>query len=120
MTLTPLSTPREIRNEARRNSLHLVEIDLTGCRDKKSAMQRLSDTLSLPASFGRNWDALLDVLRDLQVDNNEQNLILMVLGADLLRRNTPEDYEILRTILEEWSAEYGPNKVTTYLFDSCG
>lgn len=119
MSLTSLSTPQEIRNEARRNSLHLVEINLTGCYDKKTVMQRFSDTLSLPATFGRNWDALLDVLRDLQAANNEQKLILLVIGADPLHRNAPEDYEILRTILEEWSAEYGPNKVTTYLLDPC-
>lgn len=105
---------------ARRNSLHLVEIDLTSCCDKKSVMQRFSDTLSLPATFGRNWDALLDVLRDLPATNNAQKFVLMVLGAEPLHRDAPEDYEILLTILEEWSAEYGPNKVTTYLFDSCG
>ena len=112
-------TPQEIRIEARRNSLHLVEIDLTGCRDKKSVMQRVSDTMSLPESFGRNWDALLDVLRDLQVANKEQNLMLMVHGAGLLHRNAPEDYQILSSILEEWPAEYNPNQVTTYLFDPC-
>ena len=118
MPSTPLSTPQEIRNEALRNSLRLVEIDIKGCRNKSCVMQQFSEALLLPDTFGRNWDALIDVLRDLQATDIKQGLILMILGAESLHREAPEDYAVLRDILEEWSAEYEPTKVAAYLFDS--
>ena len=119
MPSMPLSTPQEVRNKALRNSLRLVEINIKDCRNKSSVMQRFSEILVLPDTFGRNWDALIDVLRDLQATDTKQGLILMIFGAESLHRDAPEDYEILSSILEEWSAGYAPNKLNTYLFDPC-
>ncbi|HUH30491.1 MAG TPA: barstar family protein, partial [Rhodanobacter sp.] len=47
------------------NELHVCRTDLAGCTGKVDLLQRLHTSLSLPATFGRNWDALADCMRDL-------------------------------------------------------
>jgi hypothetical protein len=39
-------------------------LDLTGVEDKAGLMERCARDLALPGWFGRNWDALADVLTD--------------------------------------------------------
>ncbi|MFE7856988.1 barstar family protein [Streptomyces sp. NPDC057403] len=43
---------------------HVVTLDLDGVRDKAGLMDRCVRDLTLPDWFGRNWDALADVLSD--------------------------------------------------------
>ncbi len=50
---------------ATRDDLCVCRTDLAGCRDKDELLRRLAVSLQLPASFGYNWDALADCLRDL-------------------------------------------------------
>lgn len=42
-------------------------LDTTGVTTKAGFLARCADDLALPTWFGRNWDALVDVLRDLPV-----------------------------------------------------
>lgn len=42
-------------------------LDTTGVRTKEGFLSCCADDLELPTWFGRNWDALVDVLRDLPV-----------------------------------------------------
>ncbi|MFE0676813.1 barstar family protein [Streptomyces sp. NPDC058867] len=42
----------------------LVTLDLDGVTDKAGLMDRCRRDLGLPDWFGRNWDALADVLSD--------------------------------------------------------
>ncbi|MFF3349974.1 barstar family protein [Streptomyces sp. NPDC002779] len=42
----------------------LATLDLTGVTDKAGLMDRCLRDLGLPDYFGRNWDALADVLSD--------------------------------------------------------
>ena len=51
---------------ARRDELRVCRTDLTGCQDKDDLLRRLAVSFELPASFGYNWDALADCLRDLR------------------------------------------------------
>lgn len=51
--------------EARDNGLCVCRADLLGCRDKADLLARLAIALRFPESFGDNWDALADALRDL-------------------------------------------------------
>ncbi|MZD04375.1 hypothetical protein GTW43_04675 [Streptomyces sp. SID5785] len=39
-------------------------LDLAGAADKAALLDRTADALALPSWFGRNWDALADVLGD--------------------------------------------------------
>ncbi|WP_416974651.1 barstar family protein [Streptomyces sp. 4F14] len=41
-----------------------IAIDLAGVTDRAGLMDRFAEGLRLPDWFGRNWDALADVLRD--------------------------------------------------------
>ncbi len=50
---------------AAREELGVCRIDLAGCHDKDALLRRLAFALHLPATFGYNWDALADCLRDL-------------------------------------------------------
>ena len=50
---------------ARDAGLLVRHVDLDGCADKATLLLRLATTLDLPAGWGRNWDGLLDALRDL-------------------------------------------------------
>jgi RNAse (barnase) inhibitor barstar len=50
---------------AARDELRVCRIDLAGCHDKDELLQRLALSLQLPPTFGHNWDALADCLRDL-------------------------------------------------------
>ncbi|CAM5250244.1 barstar family protein [Rhodanobacter lindaniclasticus] len=43
----------------------MCRTDLAGCRDKQELLRRLAVSLQLPDTFGHNWDALADCLRDL-------------------------------------------------------
>ena len=47
----------------------LRQLDLTGVDGKAELMHQLARDLTLPAHFGRNWDALYDVLSDPQAMN---------------------------------------------------
>ncbi len=115
MTAQVLSTPDAVRADARLHARQLVAVDLTGCTDKTALMQRFAETLSLPDAFGRNWDALTDVLRDLPEDAH--GIVVLVHGAAALRDAAPTDHAVLQDILAEWQSEHGEQAATAYLFD---
>jgi RNAse (barnase) inhibitor barstar len=74
--------------------------DLTGCRDKAELLRRLAVSLSLPASFGQNWDALADCLRDLGWLPGWGHALLFA-RADDLRQADDADFDILLGILDD-------------------
>lgn len=49
----------------RARGLGVRHLDTTGVRTKEGVLATCADDLELPVWFGRNWDALVDVLRDL-------------------------------------------------------
>ena len=63
--------------------LRTLHIDLHGCTDKASLMSHLNDALHFPESFGGNWDALADSLRDLSWLKASGYLLLVVHGETL-------------------------------------
>ena len=85
---------------AARDDLQVCRIDLHGCRDRHALLQRLALALALPASFGHNWDALTDCLRDLGWLPAWGHVLLFE-HADGLRHAAPADFEILLGILDD-------------------
>ena len=56
--------PHEIRMLAAGHQVSVREVALGGVRDKEGLMLAFLSGLGLTQSFGRNWDALYDVLTD--------------------------------------------------------
>lgn len=56
--------PHEIRMLAAGHQVSVREVSLAGVRDKDGLMLAFLSGLGLTQTFGRNWDALYDVLTD--------------------------------------------------------
>ena len=92
-------------HEAARHELYVCRTDLAGCHDKGDLLRRLAISLQLPASFGHNWDALADCLRDLDWLPGWGHVLLFE-HVDELRQAAPADYDILLGILDD-AATFG-------------
>lgn len=90
---------------AARDELAVRRIDLGGCRSKHELLQRLADTLPLPASFGHNWDALADCLRDPRWLPGWGHVLLFE-HVEALHRAAAADFDILLGILDD-AATFG-------------
>ncbi|MEU9392087.1 barstar family protein [Streptomyces sp. NPDC048324] len=75
---------------------HVVTLDLDGVRDKAGLMDRCARDLTLPDWFGRNWDALADVLSDPGVWPEEaagKGLLVVVRNWRPYAEARPEEWE---------------------------
>ena len=90
---------------AAREEQHVSRSDRAGCRDKHELLRRLAVSLQLPATFGHNWDALADCLRDLGWLPAWGHVLLFE-HTDELRQYAPADYDILLGILDD-AATFG-------------
>lgn len=90
---------------ASRDELHVCRTDLAGCRDKDELLRRLAGSLRLPATFGHNWDALADCLRDLGW-MPAWGYVLLFEHADELRQADSAAYNIMLGILDD-AATFG-------------
>ncbi|MEO8997937.1 MAG: barstar family protein [Rhodanobacter sp.] len=90
---------------ATREELQLCRTDLAGCHDKDELLRRLALSLQLPATFGHNWDALADCLRDLGW-MPAWGYVLLFEHADELRQAGEVDFNILLGILDD-AATFG-------------
>ncbi|MBQ4853345.1 barstar family protein [Rhodanobacter sp. B2A1Ga4] len=92
--------------------LHVCRTDLAGCRDKDELLRRLAVSLQLPASFGHNWDALADCLRDLGW-LPAWGYVLLFEHVDELRQSAAADYDTLLGILDD-AATFGGDHDTPW------
>jgi len=97
---------------ARRDALQTCRTDLGGCTDKHELLRRLAVSLTLPASFGYNWDALADCLRDLSWLPAWGYVLLFERGDDL-RQAAPADFAILLGVLDD-AATFGADHDTPW------
>ncbi|MDX3381725.1 barstar family protein [Streptomyces niveiscabiei] len=72
-----------------------IVIDLDGVTDKAGLMDRFAEGLRLPDWFGRNWDALTDVLRD------QEERRVVVRDWRPYAKARPDEWEIALEIFEE-------------------
>lgn len=87
------------------DELVVCRTDLAGCHDKDELLRRLTRSLPLPATFGHNWDALADCLRDLGWLPGWGHVLLFE-HSDGLRRSAEADFNILLGILDD-AATFG-------------
>ncbi|OOG47049.1 barstar family protein [Rhodanobacter sp. C01] len=97
---------------ALRDELHVSRTDLAGCRDKDALLRRLAVSLQLPATFGQNWDALADCLRDPHRVPAWGHVLLFD-HVDELRRAAEADYDTLLGILDD-AATFGSEHETPW------
>ncbi|MFE1955059.1 MULTISPECIES: barstar family protein [Streptomyces] len=62
-------------------------LDLGGAADKAGLMDRIAAALALPSWFGRNWDALADVLGDHQLMPDGAAVLVVSGWRDFEARN---------------------------------
>jgi len=93
---------------AAREKLCVCRTDLAGCHDKDELLRRLVVSLQLPATFGHNWDALADCLRDLGWLPAWGHVLLFE-HADALRQAAEADWAILLGVLDD-AATFGSDE----------
>lgn len=97
----------ELREAAAVNRFAYLPVDLHGCDDKASLIAQLVAALPLPMRIGPNWDALLDVLRDLRA-GDVPGVVLVLEHSDELRRHATADFKVAMEVLQdacrEWTA----------------
>ncbi|WP_338694377.1 barstar family protein [Streptomyces sp. Q6] len=78
-------------------------VDLAGAADKAALMDRCAAALDLPGWFGRNWDALADVLSDPGVWPRAATagLVVVVTGWSEFGGRCPVEWETAREVFEE-------------------
>ncbi|MFK2876614.1 barstar family protein [Rhodanobacter hydrolyticus] len=89
-----------LADAGRRDELAVCRTDLTGCADKAGLLQRLAASLSLPADFGQNWDALADCLRDPAWLPGWGHVLLFDHAGDL-QRDAVVDFDVLLGMLDD-------------------
>lgn len=94
-----------LARSALRDDLRVCRTDLAGCHDKDELLRRLAMSLQLPDTFGHNWDALADCLRDLRW-MPASGYVLLFEHADELRQAAEADFDILLGILDD-AATFG-------------
>lgn len=90
---------------ATHDELGVCRTDLADCHSKDELLQRLAVSLQLPPTFGHNWDALADCLRDpgwLPAWGH----VLLFEHTDELRQAAEADFTILLGILDD-AATFG-------------
>ena len=63
-------------DQAAEHGWNVIVLDTSGVQDKDGFMAAVDDAFDLPAWFGRNWDALDECLRALDLDDPDGLLVL--------------------------------------------
>lgn len=92
-----LPADTEARLEAASAGVQLAPIDLGAVVDKAGLMAALADDLEFPDWFGRNWDAVADLLTDAEVVGARPGLLLI--GLSELRAAAPQLAEQFEQVL---------------------
>jgi len=84
--------------EAQAAGAALTVLDLSGVQSRADLMDRLTRDLKLPDYFGRNWDALYDLLSD---DGRMPPTVLHLLGWEEFRAEHPQLAAQLQSTFED-------------------
>ena len=94
-----------LRRAATGRKLEWMELDGAGIRDKESLLEACAFSFDFPDSFGANWDALSDCLRDFSW-RSAQGFVIIWHGCATLAEAAPDDFatalEIFRDAATYW------------------
>lgn len=77
-------------------------------RDKAGLLAACARACGFPAYFGHNWDALLDMLRDLSWAPAQRGYLLIWNDARGLARSAPHDMDVALDVLRDAIAFWSP------------
>jgi hypothetical protein len=74
-----------------------LQIDLAGIQEKRELLAKIASAMKFPDSFGMNWDALIDSLRDLSWLSPKGVLVVLENSRDLWGQPT-----VSGPLVESW------------------
>ncbi|AXI84302.1 barstar family protein [Xylella taiwanensis] len=101
---------------ARASGLQVTHVDLHHCRNKAALLLHLASQLSFPKSFGSNWDALADALRDLSWMAAPGGQALLLDGMDTLAHQAADTHTTLLDIFHETATFWASNNRVFVVF----
>lgn len=90
---------------------HTLVADLSGVADKGALLDRLAEAGRFPEWFGRNWDALEELLRDLSWWDPAEGWLLVLRGEDEARLRLPGELAVLDAVLDAVSRAWSERGV---------
>jgi hypothetical protein len=111
----PESDVDELAEATAVNRFACLRVDLRGCDDKASLLERLATALPLPAHFGHNWDALADALGELR-GGDVPGVVLLLEHSGALRRSAAADFKRAREVLQGACREWALRGVPFWAF----
>ena len=90
----------EIADMAVAEALSVSRVDLGDCLGKQELLERIANALQFPASFGGNWDALADFLKDLDW-LPARGHVLVFEHADAFANTLTDEFNTLLDILDD-------------------
>src|ERR1700728_3000482 len=74
-----------LREEAAHRGYCFTAVDLTNMQTREDLMERLARALDFPSYFGKNWDAVLDMVTDLSWNPAPGYVVLLKNAESLLQ-----------------------------------
>lgn len=100
---------------ATRDGFNVHRIDLEDCRDHAALNQRMAEGFSLPKSFGKNWDQLVEYLQRMDAIPSRGHIVLLRNSQGIQQAN-PEDWERTLDMLETTAAIWASEGVAFFVF----
>ncbi len=95
--------------------LQAIKLNLHGCHDKTTLLERMAHALQTPAEQGCNWDAFSDQLRDLSW-RPATGYVLLLAHATALRDSDDASFNTLLEILDDACAAWKTHGVAFWAF----
>jgi len=96
------SHAEDILDATRESDLLVSRIDLAGVVEKEALFDRIAAALRFPEWFGRNWDALLDCLRDLSWSNSRRHVLIVENVKGLSAEDRGDLIDVLAEAASNW------------------
>lgn len=111
----PQADTEELREAAAVNQFPCLCIDLHEVADKGGLLSVFADALHFPGHFGRNWDALADMLGELRAGDS-RGLVLLLENSGRLRRHGTDEFKTAMQVLQDASAEWAQRRRPFWTF----
>ena len=98
-----------LREEAKKAGITWFDLNLARVESKREFLAACAKSLHFPESFGSNWDALSDCLKDLYAD-----CVVNCVNSGKFAEAAPDDYAVALEIFRD-AASYWNERTSTFL-----